>query len=82
MLKIKKYHRVKRSLSNIGEYQGVPHSIFHFEYWIPKKVPIIFHNGSTYGYHFIIKELVEESEKQFKRTFPVTLNFLTFLKKI
>ena len=26
---------------------------------IPKEIPIVFHNGSTYDYHFIIKELVK-----------------------
>ena len=30
-----------------------------------KKIPLVFHNGSTYDYHFIIKELVEEFEGQF-----------------
>ena len=30
-----------------------------------KKIPIVFHNGSNYDYHFIIKELAEEFKKQF-----------------
>ena len=30
-----------------------------------KKITIAFHNGSSYDYHFIIKELAEEFEKQF-----------------
>ena len=29
-----------------------------------KKVPIVFHNGSNYVYHLIIKLLAEEFEKQ------------------
>ena len=28
---------------------------------MPKKVAIVFHNGSNYNYHFIIKQLAEES---------------------
>ena len=32
---------------------------------IPKKIPIVFHNGSNYDYHFIIDELAEEFTKQF-----------------
>ena len=32
---------------------------------MPKKIPILFHNGSNYDYHFIIKELAEEFKKQF-----------------
>ena len=29
-----------------------------------KKVPIYFHNGSNYDYHFIIEDLAEEFKKQ------------------
>ena len=32
---------------------------------MPKKNPIAFHNGYNYDYHFNIKDLVEEFEKQF-----------------
>ena len=32
---------------------------------MPENIPIVFHNGSNYDYHFIIKELAEEFEKQF-----------------
>ena len=32
---------------------------------MPKKNPIVFHNGSNYNYHFIIKEVAEELKKEF-----------------
>ena len=32
-------------------------------YSIPKEIAIVFHNGSKYDYHFIIKELAEEVEQ-------------------
>ena len=35
-------------------------------YKIPKEIPVVFHNGSTYDYHFIIKELTEEFEGEFE----------------
>ena len=34
-------------------------------YNVPKKIPIVFHNGSNYDYHVIIKELAEQFKKQF-----------------
>ena len=39
------------------KYRGAAHNICNLRYKIPKEVPIVFHNGSTYNYHFIIKEL-------------------------
>ena len=32
---------------------------------MPKKISIVFHNGSNYDYHFIIKESAEEFFKKF-----------------
>ena len=40
------------------------YNICHLKYSVTKKNPIAFHNGSNYNYHFIIKELAEEFEKQ------------------
>ena len=31
-----------------------------------KEIPVVFHNGSTYDYHFIIKQLAKEFEGQFE----------------
>ena len=42
------------------------HDICNLSYKIPKEIPVMFHNGSTYNYHFIIKELAEEFEGEFK----------------
>ena len=38
-----------------GEYRGAAHSIWNLKYSVSKKVPIAFHNGSNYNYHFFIK---------------------------
>ena len=43
-----------------------------------KKFPIIFHNGSTHDYHFIIKELAEEYKKQFTCLGENTKKYITF----
>ena len=42
------------------------HSICNLRYKTPKEIPVVFHDGSTYDYHFIIKELAEEFEGQFE----------------
>ena len=35
------------------------------KYNVPKKTPIVFHNGPNYDYYFIIKELAEEFKQLF-----------------
>ena len=46
------------------KYRAAAQNIFSLRYKIPKEFPIVFHNGSTCDYHFIIKELAEEFEGQ------------------
>ena len=48
-----------------GKYRGAAHSICNLKYKIPKEIPIAFHNGSTYDYHFIIKQLAKEFKGNF-----------------
>ena len=38
-----------------GKYRGAAYNTCNLRYKIPKNFPVIFHNGSTYDYHFIIK---------------------------
>ena len=42
-----------------------PHSMCNLKCIIPKEMPVIFHNGSIYHYHFITKQLAEEFERVF-----------------
>ena len=64
-LKNKKYCKVSEHCHYRGEYRGAAHSIFNLKYSVPKRISIVFHNGSNYDNHFIIKELGEEFKKQF-----------------
>ena len=47
-------------------------------YKIPKEIPVVFHNGSTYDYHFIIKELVKEFDGNFECLGENTEKYITF----
>ena len=49
---------------------------------MPKKIPIVFHNGSNYDYHFIIRELAEEFKKQFTCLGENTEKYITFTAPI
>ena len=43
-----------------GKYRGAAHSICNLRYKITKKIPVAFHNGSTYDYDFTFKQLTRE----------------------
>ena len=47
-------------------------------YKIPKEIPVAFHNGSIYDYHFIIKELVKEFDGYFECLGENTEKYITF----
>ena len=74
----KKHHKVKDHCNYTGKYRGATHNICNLRYRIPKEIPIVFHNGSTYDYHFIIKELVKEFDGNFECLGEKTEKYITF----
>ena len=62
-LKDKTYCKVRDHCHYTGEYRGSSHNICNLNYSVPKKIQIVFHNGSNYDYNFITKELAEEFKK-------------------
>ena len=61
-----------------GKYRGAAHNTCNLRYKIPKNIPVIFHNGSTYDYHFIIKELACEFDGNFECLGENTEKYVTF----
>ena len=61
-----------------GKYRGAAHNTCNLRYKIPKNIPVFFHNGSTYDYHFIIKELANEFEGNFECLGENTEKYITF----
>ena len=61
-----------------GKYRGAAHNTCNLRCKIPKNIPVIFHNGSTYDYHFIIKELASEFEGDFECLGENTEKYITF----
>ena len=64
-LKAKKYCKVRNHCHYTGEYRGAARSICNLKYSVPKRVPIVFHNGSNYDYHFITSSLSNLVNKEF-----------------
>ena len=74
----KKYHKVRDHCHYTGKYGGAGHSICNLRYKIPKEISAILHNGSTYDYHFIIKEIAKRFEGRFDWLGKNTEKYITF----
>ena len=80
-------HICKKELNNdkvrdhchfTGKYRGAAHNTCNLRYKISENIPVIFHNGCTYDYHFIIKELASEFEGNFESLGENTEKYITF----
>ena len=74
----KKQQKVRDHCHYTDKYRGAAHNICNLRYKIPKEIPVMFHNGSTYDYHFIIKELIKEFEGNFEYLGENTGKYTTF----
>ena len=75
---IKKTLKVRDHCHYTGKYRVAAHSSCNLRYKIPKEIPVVFHNGSTYDYHFIIKRLAKEFKGNFKCLGENTEKYITF----
>ena len=76
--KFKIYQKVRDHCHYTGKFRGAAHSICNLNYKVPQEIPVKIHNGSTYDYHFIIKELAEEFKGQSECLGENTEKYITF----
>ena len=74
----KLYHKVRDHCHYTGKFRGAAHSICNLRYKTPKEIPVVFHNGSTYDYHFIINQLAKEFNGQLECLGENTEKYITF----
>ena len=65
-MKIYKLRKSQRSLSLDREIQRHSTQYFNSKFNVPNEISVAFPSGSKHDYHFIIKELANESEGQFE----------------
>ena len=70
-----KYQKVRDHCHYTGKFRGAAHSICNLRYKTPKEIPVVFHNSSTYDYHFTIKQLAKEFDGRFECLGESTENF-------
>ena len=75
---LKLYHKVRDHCHYTGKYRRAAHSICNLRYKTPKEISVVFHNGSTYDYHFISNELPKEFEGQYVCLGENAEKFITF----
>ena len=57
---IKQCQKVRNHCHYTRKFRGAAHNIYNLRHQTPKEIPVLFHNGSTYDYQFIIKHLVKQ----------------------
>ena len=60
------YLKVRDHCDYSGKYRGATHKISNLMYTTPREIRVVFHNRSSYDYHFIIKGLAEECNGDFE----------------
>ena len=56
----KLYYKVRDHCYYTEMFSGAAHSICNFGCKTSKEIPVTFHYGSTYDYHFIINQLAKK----------------------
>ena len=74
----KKYQKVRDHCHYTGKFRRAAHSICNLRYKTPKEIPVVFHIGSTFDYHFIIKQLAKEFDGRFEWLDKIQENILLF----
>ena len=81
----KKMQKVRDHCHYTGKYRAAAHSICNLCFKIKKEIPVVFHNGSAYDYHFIIKYLAREFKGYLTYLGENTEKYITFsvpIKKV
>ena len=78
MMLINKKYKIWDHCHYPEKYRWAAHDIFNLRCKTQREIPVVFHNGSTSDYHFIIKELAKEFQSQFKCLWENTEKYITF----
>ena len=74
----KEMRKVRDHCHYTGKCRGSAHSKCNLNYKIVKEIPVLFHNGSAYNHHFIIKYLAREFQANFECLGENTEKYISF----
>ena len=75
----KNYWKVRDYCHFTGKHRDAAHTICNFKFNAPNETPVVFHNGPSYDYHFIIIELANEFERQLECLWENIEKYKSFL---
>ena len=76
--KFKICQKVRDYCHYTGKCREAAHRICNLNYKVPQEIPVKINNGSTYDYHFLIKELAEEFKGEFECLGENTEKYISF----
>ena len=62
----KRHHKVRDHCHYAIKLRGAAHNICNLRWKTPKEISVVFHDGSTHNYHFIINQLAKEFNGKLK----------------
>ena len=74
----KEKRKIRDHCHHTGKYRGAAHSKCNLNYKIVEEIPVLFHNGSVYDYHFIIKYLAREFKGNSECLGEITEKYISF----
>ena len=74
----KKPCKVRDHCHFTGNYRSAAHSICNLKYKVPKDIPVVFHNGSIYDNHLIIKQISKDFKGSFTCIGENTKKYISF----
>ena len=74
----KNYSKVRDHCHFTGKYRSAAHRLCNLRFNLPSEIPVVFHSGSNYDYHSVIKQLANELERQFECPEENTRKYKTF----
>ena len=64
------------------KYKGAAHNSCNLMYKVPKSIPVVFHNGSKYDFHLIIKHLAKHFNSPFSCLGENTEKYVNLKKQV
>ena len=78
----KSYQKVTDHCHYTDKYGGATYGICNLRFNVLSEILVVFHNGSNYDYHFIIKKLTNKFERKLESSVPIERKLQKSIKMV